>query len=106
MKTRPIRRAERAILDATDAVEALAPDPLLTEAVTLLGQAREKVSAYVERQPNCQHKGGVYQLEAETYCRTCDALIRAATKSCPECHGTGRDDDAAPCNHCGGDGHA
>lgn len=25
---------------------------------------------------------------------------------CPECGGTGRDEDAATCNHCGGDGRA
>lgn len=25
---------------------------------------------------------------------------------CPECGGSGRDEDSATCNHCGGDGHA
>lgn len=27
-------------------------------------------------------------------------------RDCPECRGTGRDDDSATCNHCGGDGRA
>lgn len=40
--------AERAIYDAMQAVEATGAHPLLTEAVVLLGQAREKVADYVD----------------------------------------------------------
>ncbi len=40
--------AEAAIRAAVDAVEALPPDVRLTEAVKLLGAAREKVSDYVD----------------------------------------------------------
>lgn len=40
--------AERAIYDATQAVEALPADVRLTEAVILLGQARDKVADYVD----------------------------------------------------------
>lgn len=39
---------ERAIWDAAQAVEALPPDPRLTEAVNLLTAAREKVADYVD----------------------------------------------------------
>lgn len=42
--------AETAIRNAMLAVEDMAADPLLTEAVTLLGQAREKVADYVDKQ--------------------------------------------------------
>jgi hypothetical protein len=42
--------AERAIYDAAQAVEKLPANTLLTEAVVLLGQAREKVAAYVDSQ--------------------------------------------------------
>lgn len=41
--------AERAIYDAVQAVEAAGTDPLLTDAVVLLQQAREKVADYVDR---------------------------------------------------------
>jgi hypothetical protein len=67
-------RAERAILKASDAVEAMPPDLDLTDAVTLLSQARAKVAAFVDRQPPCQHAHGFYQLEAETYCRACHQI--------------------------------
>lgn len=40
--------AERAIWDATQAVEAAGCHPLLTEAVNLLQRAREKVADYVD----------------------------------------------------------
>lgn len=40
--------AERAIYDATAAVERMPADPRLTEAVVLLGQARAKVAAFVD----------------------------------------------------------
>jgi hypothetical protein len=42
--------AELAIHHAVQAVEAAGADPLLTEAVILLGQAREKVADYVDRE--------------------------------------------------------
>ncbi len=42
--------AEKAIWDAITVVEAMGADPLLTEAVILLGQAKNKVSGYVDRQ--------------------------------------------------------
>lgn len=41
--------AERAIHDAVRAVEAAGCDPLLTDAVILLQQAREKVADFVDR---------------------------------------------------------
>jgi hypothetical protein len=40
--------AELAIRDAVNAVERMGADVLLTEAVVLLGQAREKVADYVD----------------------------------------------------------
>lgn len=43
--------AERAISDAIQAVEAIGADPLLTDAVVLLGQAKSKVADYVDREP-------------------------------------------------------
>ena len=42
--------AEKAIFDATDEVERAGAHPLLTDAVILLGQAREKVADYVDSQ--------------------------------------------------------
>lgn len=44
--------AERAIYDAVQAVEAAGAHPLLTDAVILLGQAREKVADYVDGIPS------------------------------------------------------
>jgi hypothetical protein len=41
--------AELAILAAIHAVEEVGADPLLTEAVVLLGQAKDKVADYVDR---------------------------------------------------------
>lgn len=41
--------AEKAISDAISAVEELGADTLLTDAVILLGQAKDKVSDYVDR---------------------------------------------------------
>ncbi len=41
--------AERAIWDATQAVERMAADVLLTDAVILLAAAREKVADYVDK---------------------------------------------------------
>lgn len=41
--------AETAIRNAISAVEAVGADTLLTEAVMLLNQAKDKVSDYVER---------------------------------------------------------
>jgi len=43
--------AERAICDAMQAVEAMPADVRLTDAVVLLGQAREKVADYVDATP-------------------------------------------------------
>jgi hypothetical protein len=43
--------AERAIYDAMQAVEAMPADVRLTDAVMLLGQAKDKVSDYVDAQP-------------------------------------------------------
>lgn len=40
--------AELAIRSAIQAVEEVGADPLLTDAVILLGQAREKVADYVD----------------------------------------------------------
>ncbi len=40
--------AERAIFDAMQAVEAMAADPQLTDAVVLLQQARDRVADYVD----------------------------------------------------------
>lgn len=40
--------AERAIYDAMQAVEKVGAHPLLTDAVILLSQARDKVADYVE----------------------------------------------------------
>lgn len=40
--------AERAIYDATQVVEQAGAHPLLTDAVILLGKAREKVADYVD----------------------------------------------------------
>lgn len=42
--------AELAIRGAIQAVEEVGADPLLTDAVILLGQAREKVADYVDGQ--------------------------------------------------------
>lgn len=42
--------AERAIWDAVQAVEEVGADPLLTDAVILLQQAREKVADYVDKE--------------------------------------------------------
>lgn len=42
--------AERAIWDAIQAVEVVGADPLLTEAVILLGKAKDKVADYVDRE--------------------------------------------------------
>lgn len=44
-----MKGAELAILDATMAVEEAGADPILTEAVVLLGQAREKVADYFDK---------------------------------------------------------
>lgn len=46
--------AERAIFDATQAVDEMPPDPLLTEAVVLLNRARGRVSDYVDAHPDQQ----------------------------------------------------
>jgi hypothetical protein len=43
--------AEIAIRAAIYTVELLGADPLLTEAVVLLGQAKDKVSDYLDRPP-------------------------------------------------------
>lgn len=43
--------AEAAIYDAMAAVEATGAHPLLTDAITLLREAKEKVSDYVDMQP-------------------------------------------------------
>ena len=40
--------AERAIQAAIDAVESLGADVLLTEAVTLLGRAKDKVGDFID----------------------------------------------------------
>ena len=42
--------AEKAIYDAVQEVEKVGAHPLLTDAVILLGQAREKVADYVDSQ--------------------------------------------------------
>lgn len=42
--------AELAIRDAIQVVEAVGADPLLTEAVILLGRAKDKVADYVDRE--------------------------------------------------------
>jgi len=42
--------AERAIREAIDAVESLPADTRLTDAVVLLGQAKDKVSDYIDAQ--------------------------------------------------------
>jgi hypothetical protein len=42
--------AEKAIFDAVQVVEQAGTHPLLTDAVILLGQAREKVADYVDGQ--------------------------------------------------------
>ena len=42
--------AERAIRDAMITVEEAGADPLLTDAVNLLQQARDKVADYVDRE--------------------------------------------------------
>lgn len=44
--------AEKAIYDALVAVESVGCDPLLTEAVVLLGQAQDKVADFVDRTPS------------------------------------------------------
>lgn len=41
-------RGEKAIFEATQAVEGMGADPLLTEAINLLQQAREKVADFVD----------------------------------------------------------
>lgn len=43
--------AELAIREAMIAVEKVGADPLLTEAVVLLGKAQDKVADYVDRRP-------------------------------------------------------
>ena len=40
--------AEKAIMDAVNAVEQMPAHPLLTDAVVLLAQAKDKVSDYVD----------------------------------------------------------
>lgn len=52
--------AEKAIAAAVDAVERTGAHPLLTDAVILLGQAKEKVSDHAELSdlwqcPECKH---------------------------------------------------
>jgi hypothetical protein len=49
--------AEHAIVAAVDAVEKAGAHPLLTQAVTLLGQARDKVADYVDRHDPTQPVG-------------------------------------------------
>lgn len=46
--------AERAIYDATSAVERAGCDTILTDAVNLLSQARSKVSDWVDQKPERQ----------------------------------------------------
>lgn len=41
--------AEKAIRDAIDEVELIGADPLLTDAVVLLGQALNKVADYTDK---------------------------------------------------------
>jgi hypothetical protein len=48
--------AEKAIYDAMAAVEDMAADPRLTDAVVLLQQARDKVADFVDRVPRQEHK--------------------------------------------------
>jgi hypothetical protein len=44
--------AELAIYEAMQAVEKAGAHPLLTDAVILLGQARDKVADFVDKAPN------------------------------------------------------
>lgn len=48
MRVDKFTEAEKAIYDAIAVVENLEADPKLTEAVILLGEAKEKVSDYVD----------------------------------------------------------
>lgn len=65
--------AELAIRRAMDAVEAVGADPLLTDAVILLDQARQKVADYVDRAPK----------QAKRLCANhmhgCDRTVEAGT---------------------------
>lgn len=49
---------EKAIFDAVQTVEAMGAHPRLTDAVVLLGQAREAVADYVDSKP-VEEKAGV-----------------------------------------------
>ncbi len=65
MSNRPPRRicldrmtpAELAITEAMRAVEALPPDVRLTDAVILLGKARDKVADFVDSGPTLAGEG-------------------------------------------------
>ena len=50
--------AERAITDAMHAVEEAGAHPLLTDAVILLGKARDRVADYVDRMPTLERADG------------------------------------------------
>jgi hypothetical protein len=68
--------AELAIRNAMLAVEEAGCDVQLTDAVTLLAQARDKVADFVDKKP------------AKVTCPLCSALIDAsAPPPCPACHG-------------------
>ena len=44
-----LSKGEKAIYDAVQTVEGVGADPLLTDAVILLQQARDKVADYVDK---------------------------------------------------------
>jgi len=64
-------KAERAIFEATQVVEAMPPDVALTDAVVFLGKAREKVADYVdyylESSENPVVPDWLYPLSKETF---------------------------------------
>ena len=81
--------AERGIYDAMQAVEAMAPDVLLTQAVILLGKARECVADYVDREgapvsvANTVNGANVYDPMRH---RSLAGCAHSVTETCDKCH--------------------
>jgi hypothetical protein len=59
---------ERAVYDAVQAVEGMGADPLLTDAVVLLQQARDKIADFVDGRRACTDCG---RMAAGSYCDCC-----------------------------------
>lgn len=75
--------AEKAIHEAIGAVEVMGADPLLTEAVTLLSQAKDKVSDFVDRIGRCACGQAV--LESHAYDKMSGMTLGAEDGTVLEC---------------------